>query len=281
MIVNHNLSAIFANRQVRNVSRELDKNMERLASGESINKAGDDASGLAVSEKMRTQISGLFQASKNVQNGLSFIQVAEGGLQQIGSILQRIRVLAVQSANGIYSHADRQQIQVEVSQLIDEVDRISNSAEFNRMKILTGEYSRSSVKASIYFHVGANKDQRIRAFIATMSARALKLVNQTGVKTSISTVQKANSMIEIVDSALDRLNRQRADLGAYYNRMENTVKSLDINHENMLAADSRIRDVDMASEMVEFTKNQILIQSGTAMMAQASFQPKQVLKLLG
>jgi flagellin len=279
MRINHNMSAIFANRQLQYVSEKLDKSIEKLASGERINRAGDDASGLAVSEKMRTQINGLLQAEKNSQNGLSFIQVAEGSLQQVNEILQRIRMLSVQSANGIYSNADRLQIQVEVSQLIEEVDRIVTSAEFNRMKMLTGLYSRGSKTGSIFFHVGPNQNQRMRAFIATISAKALNLVDGNR-KRSISSVGQANSMIGYIDLALDKLNRQRADLGAYYNRMENTINALSRSYENMLAADSRIRDVDMAAEMVEFTKNEILVKSGTAMLAQANLKPQLILKLL-
>lgn len=280
MRINHNMSAIFANRQLKLVSDKLDKSIEKLVSGQAINRAGDDASGLAVSEKMRTQINGLFQAEKNAQNGLSFIQVAEGSLQQLNDILQRIRMLSVQSSNGIYSDFDRQQVQVEVSQLIDEVDRISTSAEFNRMKMLTGRYSRGSKIGSMFFHVGPNQDQRIRAYIATMSAKALNLINEGASKRSISTAGTANAMIGYVDLALDTLNRQRADLGAYYNRLENTIYALSTNYENMMAADSRIRDTDMASEVVEFTKNQILFQSGAAMLAQASLKHKIVLDLL-
>jgi flagellin len=274
------MSAIFANRQIKLVSERLDKAIEKLASGEAINRAGDDASGLAVSEKMRTQMNGLLQAERNAQNGISFIQVAEGSLQQINDILQRIRMLAIQAANGIYSNMDRVQIQVEVSQLIDEVDRIATSAEFNRQKILTGIYSRNSRTGAMFFHVGANQNQRMQAIIATMSSRALNLVEGNR-KRSLSTVAQANALVGYVDSALDKLNRQRADLGAYYNRMENTVRALAYSHENMTAAFSRIRDADMAAEMVEFTKNQILIQSGTAMLAQANFKPQLVLKLLG
>jgi len=279
MRINHNMSAIFANRQLQLVSDKLDKSIEKLVSGQAINHAGDDASGLAVSEKMRTQINGLFQAEKNAQNGLSFIQVAEGSLQQLSDILQRIRMLSVQAANGIYSADDRQQIQVEVSQLIDEVDRIATSAEFNRMKMFNGIYAKGSKADGVFFHVGPNQDQRIRAYIATMSAKALNLIDQTK-KRSISNVGIANAMIGYVDLALDKLNRQRAELGAYYNRMENTIKALNTNYENMLAADSRIRDTDMASEVVEFTKNQILLQSGASMLAQASMKPRVILELL-
>lgn len=279
MRINHNMSAIFANRQIQNVSARLDKSIEKLASGEMINRAGDDASGLAVSEKMRTQINGLLVAERNAQNGLSFIQIAEGSFQQLNDIMQRIRVLAVQSANGIYSNSDRTQIQVEVSQLVDEVDRIATSAEFNRLKMLTGVYSKDSKIASMFFHVGANSNQRIRVYISTMNAQALNLI-EDGRKRSISTVGQANSMIGYIDSALDRLNRQRADLGAYYNRLENTIGALSLSAENMIAADSRLRDVDMAAEMVNFTRDQILVQSGTAMLVQANFKPQLVMKLL-
>mgnify|MGYP003590899363 FL=1 len=279
MRINHNMSAIFANRQLQQVAAKADRTIEKLASGQAINRAGDDASGLAVSEKMRTQINGLFQAEKNAQNGLSFIQVAEGSLSQINDILQRIRALSVQSANGIYSNEDRKQVQVEVSSLIEEVDRIATSAEFNRMKMLTGTFAKTSKVGSIFFHVGPNSNQRIRAFITTMSATALNLKQGAQVR-SISTVGSANQMIGYVDLALDKLNRQRAELGAYYNRMENTSRALSLSYENMLAADSRIRDADMAAEMVEFTKNQILVQSGVSMLAQANTKPQLILKLL-
>ncbi len=279
MRINHNMSAVFASRHLAEVETRLDKSIERLSSGERINTAGDDATGLAVSEKMRTQINGLVQAEKNALNGLSFIQVAEGSYQQVNEIMQRIRVLSVQSANGIYSRDDRVQIQVEVSQLIDEVDRIASSAEFNRMKMLQGEYAKNSKKGSMFFHVGANQNQRIRVFIATVSSKAFNLVNEGNSKRTISTVAGANAMIGYVDSALDRLNRQRADLGAYYNRLENTVKALAQTYENMMSADSRLRDTDMAAEMVEFTKDRILVQTGAAMVAQANTKPQLIMKL--
>ena len=280
MRINHNMSAIFANRQLQAVSNRMDKTIEKLASGQAINRAGDDASGLAVSEKMRTQISGLIQAEKNAQGGLSFIQVAEGAFQQVNDILQRIRTLSIQSANGIYSNEDRTQIQVEVSQLIQEIDRIATSAEFNRMNMLTGEFARNSQIGSMFFHVGPNSDQRIRVYIGTIGSEALNLAGEDGQKRSIATVGEANAMIGYIDEALDRLNRQRADLGAYYNRMENTISALTVSYENMTAADSRVRDVDMAAAMVDFTTDQILVQSGTAMLAQANFKPQLVLRLL-
>ena len=280
MRINHNMSAIFASRQLKLTSQRLDKSIEKLASGERINIAGDDSSGLAVSEKMRTQINGLTQAGKNAENGISFIQVAEGSLQQINGILQRIRMLSVQAANGIYSNQDRMLIQVEVSQLIKEVDRIATSAEFNRMKMLTGIYAKNSKVGSIFFHVGPNQNQRIRAYIETMSAKALYLIDENAKKRSISNVGLANAMIGYVDLALDKLNRQRADLGAYFNRMENTIMALAMSHENMMSADSRIRDTDMASEMVEFTKNRVLLKGVIAMLAQANMKSEVFIKLL-
>ncbi len=279
MRINHNMSAVFASRQLTEVGNRLDRSMEKLSSGELINRAGDDATGLAVSEKMRTQINGLVQAEKNAQNGLSFIQVAEGSYQQLNEIMQRIRVLSIQSANGIYSASDRFQIQVEVSQLVDEIDRIATSAEFNRMKMLRGEFSKNSRAGSMFFHVGANQNQRIRVYIATVGSKAFNLVNEGNSKRTISNVAGANAMIGYVDTALDRLNRQRADLGAYYNRLENTIKALGNTYENMMSADSRIRDADMAAEMVEFTKDQILVQTSAAMLAQANTKPKLIMKL--
>jgi len=279
MRINHNMSAVFASRKLTEVEDRMDRSIEKLASGEQINRAGDDATGLAVSEKMRTQIRGLAQAEKNAQNGLSFIQVAEGSYQQLNQVMQRIRVLAVQSANGIYSRDDRLQMQVEVSQLIDEVDRIATSAEFNRMKMLRGEFAKTSKTGSMFFHVGANQDQRVRVYIATVGSKAFNLVSEGNVKRTISTVAGANAMIGYVDSALDRLNRQRADLGAYYNRLENTIQALEINYENTMSADSRIRDADMAAEMVEFTKDRILVQTSAAMLAQANTKPKLMMKL--
>jgi flagellin len=279
MRINHNMSAVFASRHLSDVGNRLDRTIERLSSGQQINRAGDDATGLAVSEKMRTQIRGLVQAERNAQNGLSFIQVAEGSYQQINEIMQRIRVLSVQSANGIYSRDDRLQIQVEVSQLIDEIDRIATSAEFNRMKMLRGEFAKASRTGSMFFHVGANQDQRIRVYIATVSSKAFNLVNEGNNKRTISTVAGANAMIGYADTAIDRLNRQRADLGAYYNRMENTVKALAVTYENMMSADSRIRDADMAVEMVEFTKDQILVRTSAAMLAQANTKPQLIMKL--
>ena len=275
MIINHNMSAIFADRQLKINNLNLDKNMEKLSSGLRIARAGDDASGLAVSEKMRSQIRGLRQASKNAENGISFIQTTEGYLQESQDILQRLRELAVQSSNGIYTDEDRMQIQVEVSQLVDEVDRIASHAQFNGMNMLTGRFARQTgenvITASMWFHIGANMDQRQQVFIGTMTSGALGVRNVGNKQiVSMTSPDGANRTIGIVDAALKLINKQRADLGAYQNRLEYAVKGLDIGAENLQAAESRIRDADMASEMVEYTKNAILTQSATAMLAQAN-----------
>jgi len=280
MIINHNMSAINANRSLKFTAWEVNKSMEKLSSGMRINKAGDDASGLAVSEKMRTQIHGLRQAERNTEDGMSFVQTAEGYLDQSSQIIQRVRQLAVQAANGIYSGQDRQLIQVEVSALVDEVDRIASQAEFNKFKILTGEFSRVNAKSSMWFHLGANQNQRKRFYIGTMTADALKMKQGGRVAVSLSTPGGANGAIGIMDNALQRLSKQRADLGAYYNRLEMTSKGLMTAYENIQAAESRIRDADMAEEMVQFTKNSVLVHSGTAMLAQANMQPQSILRLL-
>jgi flagellin len=282
MIINHNMSAINANRALKFTHWEVSKSMEKLASGQRINKAGDDASGLAVSEKMRTQIQGLRQAERNTEDGMSFVQTAEGYLDQSAKIIQRIRVLAVQSANGIYSNGDRQLIQVEVSALVDEVDRIASQAEFNKFKVLTGEYSRVGAKASMWFHLGANMNQRERVYIGTMTAQAFGFKDVGGrIVVSLSSPGGSNRAIGTMDDALQRLSKQRADLGAYYNRMELTAKGLMSAYENIQASESRIRDADMAEIMVDFTKDQILVQTGASMLAQANVQPQSVLRLLG
>ena len=285
MIINHNASAAFANRTLTNRTNSIQNNIEQLSSGQRINRAGDDASGLAVSEKMRSQIRGLNQAERNIQNAVSFIQATEGYLQQTQDILHRVRELSVQSANGIYTAEDRMQIQVEVSQLVDEVNRIASHAEFNGMSMLTGRFATDSASGNVMqFQVGANIDQNETVYIGTMTAAALGLVNQqegAGEAITISTPEAANATIGVVDAALESVNRQRADLGAYQNRFEMAQEGIAIAAENLAAAESQIRDVDMASEMVDFVKNQILMQSNTAMLAQANTQPQSVLQLLG
>lgn len=285
MVINHNMSAMYSNRQLGVTNLSLQKDMEKLSSGMKINRAGDDASGLAVSEKMRSQIRGLNQASRNASNGISFIQTTEGYLQETTDIMQRIRELAVQASNGIYSDEDRMQIQVEVSQLVAEVDRIASSAQFNGMNMLTGRFAmptgENSVTGSMWFHIGANMDQRMSVYIGTMTASALGIRN-VGDETilSLAAPDDANRAIGTIDEALKKINKQRADLGGYQNRLDYAVKGIDIAAENLQASESRIRDTDMAAQMVEFTKNQVLTQAGTAMLAQANTQAQTVLSLL-
>lgn len=288
MIINHNMSAIFSHRQLKFNTWNIDKNMEKLSSGMRINRAGDDASGLAVSEKMRAQIRGLRRAERNAEDGISFIQSTEGYLQESEDIIHRLRELAIQASNGIYSPEDRMQIQVEVSQLVDEVNRIASHAQFNGMNVMTGRFARetgeNSVTASMWFHIGANMDQRERVFIGTMTAQGLGIQGPDGLPhtatfISLSTPDKANISISVIDHALQIINKQRADLGAYQNRLEYAVQGLSIGAENLQASESRIRDTDMASEMVDFVKNQILVQSATAMLAQANQKGQTVLSL--
>ena len=285
MIINHNMSAMFAQRTQGVTTVAIGKDIEKLASGLRINRAGDDASGLAVSEKMRSQIRGLHQASANASNGINFIQVAEAYLQETTDIMQRIRELAVQASNGIYSEEDRMQIQVEVSQLVAEVDRIASSAQFNGMNMLTGRFAREMgenvVTASMWFHIGANMDQRMRVYIGTMTAASLGIrdIGTENIMT-IATMDSANMSIGTIDAGLKKINKQRADLGGYQNRMELAVVGIDIAAENLQAAESRIRDADMAKAMVDYTKNQVLSQSGIAMLAQANSNSQLVLSLL-
>jgi len=280
MIINHNMSALFANRQVKFNELDLNRDIEKLSSGLRINKAGDDASGLAVSEKLRSQIRGLNQAGRNIENAVSFIQTTEGYLAETHDIMHRIRELAVQSANGIYSDEDRMQIQVEVSQLVDEVNRIASHAQFNGMNMLTGSFASPAgggvAPRQMFFQMGANMDQRKQVFIGTMTSNAL-FGSQ---RISISTPDAANAVIGRVDAAMTKVSRQRADLGAYQNRFEMAAKGVAVGAENMQAAESQIRDADIANQMVSYTKNQILMQSSTAMLAQANLKPRSVLQLL-
>ena len=284
MIINHNMSSIFAARQENLNSVDLQKSMEKLSSGQKINRAGDDAANLAVSEKMRSQIRGLNQASKNVQNGISFIQTTEGYLQETTDILQRIRELAVQASNGVYSDEDRMQIQVEVSQLVAEVDRIASTAQFNGYNMLTGRFAKETDNA-ISFQVGANVDQNIKINIASATAESLGLRGkgqdgEDGALVSVSDTEEANRTLATIDEALKNVNRQRADLGAVQNRMEMASKGINVAAENMTSSESIIRDADMAKEMVDFTKNSILQQASVAMLSQANSQSQNVLQLL-
>ena len=285
MIINNNISSIFGNRQLAIDSAMTDKNMEGLSSGMRINRAGDDASGLAVSEKMRSQIKGLNQALRNTQDGVSFIQTTEGYLQEVGNALQRVRELSVQAANGIYSDEDRGYIQTEVAQMVDEIDRIGSQAQFNGLKMLSGMFSEptaeSTPAAEMYLHLGANMDERVQVQINTMNATALGMRNVgNNDPISISTQDSANIAIGTIDQALSKVNKQRADLGAYQNRLESATRSIMVGSENLQAAESRIRDTNMAQESSLLAKNQVLTQAAVSMLAQANQRPQMVLQLL-
>jgi flagellin len=233
---------------------------------------------------MRSQVRGLNRAGANAQDGISFIQTTEGYLQESQNILQRIRELSVQAANGIYTSEDRQQIQVEVSQLVAEVDRIASHAQFNGSNMLTGRFANQSTggkpMASMWFHVGANMDQRVQAFVGTMTATGLGIKSGES-RISLSTPAGANTSIGIIDKALTKVSKQRADLGAYQNRLDSVVRSVAIGAENIQASESRIRDANMANEMSKLAKDQILTQASVSMLAQANVKSQGVLKLLG
>ena len=246
MIINNNVSALNANRQLNLTGSSMTKTIEALSSGQRINRAGDDASGLAVSEKMRSQYRGLQQATRNAQSGISFIQTTEGYLNETTNIMQRMRELAIQSANGIYSDSDRALIQVEVNQLVEEVDRIASQAEFNKMNMLTGRFASEG---------------------------------QTPI--SISSVETANQSLGRIDEGIQMVVAQRAELGAVQNRMESMVKSLMIATENTIASESVIRDADMAQEMVAYTREQILQQTGAAMLANANMRTQSIMRIIG
>lgn len=280
MIINHNMSAVFASRALKFNAIRLDKNIEKLSSGMRINRGGDDPAGLAVSEKMRSQIRGLRQAGRNVEDATSFIQTTEGYLQESQDVLHRVRELAIQSSNGIYTDEDRAQIQVEVSSLVQEIDRVASQAQFNGMNMLTGAFANANTggtpTSSMWFHIGANANQRVQAFIGTMTTQALG-INEI----SISSPEQANSAIKSVDIALNKISKQRADLGAYQSRFSNALAGIMSGYENIMAAESRIRDTDMAEEMVSYVRNQVLTQTTIAMLAQANLKPTSILSLLG
>lgn len=278
MVINSNMSSVFAARQSGINEANLQKSMEKLSSGQRINHAADDASGLSVSEKMRSQIRGLNQAGKNIQNGVSFIQTTEGYMNETTDILQRIRELAVQSSNGIYSDEDRAMIQTEVSSLIAEVDRIAESAQFNGYNMLTGRFAEEGIR----LQVGGNMDQSVAVKVNSLTADALGLrgTQEGGEAVSVESTESANYSIGIIDEALKSVNRNRSDLGAMQNRMEMALKGNNIAMENMVSAESQIRDTEYASEMVEFTKQQVLNNASTAMLSQANNNAANVLALL-
>ncbi len=280
MRINHNISALNAWKTLRSTDNNMSKSLEKLSSGLRINRAADDAAGLAISEKMRGQIKGLNQAVRNAQDGISMIQTAEGALNETHSILQRMRELAVQASNDTNITSDRVKIEEELTKLQTELTRIGNDTEFNTQNLLDGTFSAKKI------HIGANTGQNISLTINDMRATALKVtaaaINIAGTGVVGTAAQsKADDLIGTLDTAISTVSTERAKLGAYQNRLEHTIANLETANENLTAAESRVRDVDMASEMMSFTKQQILMQAGTAMMAQANQKPQSVLQLLG
>ncbi|HWT73656.1 MAG TPA: flagellin [Mobilitalea sp.] len=271
MVVQHNMAAANTNRQLGITNSNLAKSTEKLSSGYKINRAGDNAAGLTISEKMRGQIRGLDQASTNAQDGISLIQTAEGALNETQSILQRMRELTVQASNDTNVTADRGAISKELTALTSEVSRIANQTQFNSMNLLTGSFTGKSLQ------VGANNNQNISFSINTMRASGLGISN---VASNVSTYAAATSMITVVQSALNRVSEQRSALGALQNRLEHTIANADNTSENLTAAESRIRDVDMAKEMVKYSKDNILQQAAQSMLSQANKSTQGVLSLL-
>ncbi|MHA6165755.1 flagellin Hag [Bacillus mojavensis] len=295
MRINHNIAALNTLNRLSSNNSASQKNMEKLSSGLRINRAGDDAAGLAISEKMRGQIRGLEMASKNSQDGISLIQTAEGALTETHAILQRMRELTVQAGNtGTQDKAtDLQSIQDEIVALRDEIDGISNRTEFNGKKLLDGTFKATgdATEKDLVFQIGANATQQISVNIESMFATALGTNDTTLNIKSLDVTKFADNaadvandgfdaQLKIVDDAINQVSTQRAKLGAVQNRLEHTINNLSASGENLTAAESRIRDVDMAKEMSEFTKNNILSQASQAMLAQANQQPQNVLQLL-
>ncbi|AOR99879.1 MULTISPECIES: flagellin Hag [Bacillus] len=303
MRINHNIAALNTLNRLSSNNSASSKNMEKLSSGLRINRAGDDAAGLAISEKMRGQIRGLEMASKNSQDGISLIQTAEGALTETHSILQRVRELVVQAGNtGTQDGTDLQAIQDEISSLVEEIgggtnaNGISDRTEFNGKKLLNGAFSEDSGK-SLTFQIGANGSQQLSVNIESMAATAIGALDDDGNLVADQTVAKIDvtkfadnaadtatvgfdAQLKTVDDAINTVSKQRSKLGAVQNRLEHTINNLSASGENLTAAESRIRDVDMAKEMSEFTKNNILSQASQAMLAQANQQPQNVLQLL-
>lgn len=269
MIINNNVNALNTWRNLGMTNTRMGKSLEKLSSGLRINRAADDAAGLAISEKMRSQIRSLNQAIRNAQDGISLIQTAEGALNEMHAMMHRLRELAIQAINGTNTDDDRQKLQDEVDQLLSEIDRIADTTEFNTKPLLNGSFSER-------FQIGPNSGQTLSVSVTAMGAGALGL---SGI--SISTASNAADALGRIDGALEAVSTQRAALGAIQNRLEHTINNLSVTAENLTAAESRIRDVDMAHQVMEFTRNQILIQSGTAMLAQANLLPQSVLQLLG
>lgn len=285
MRIQHNIPALSSYRNLTNNNSALTKNLEKLSSGYRINRAGDDAAGLAVSEKMRAQITGLAAAQKNAEDGISLVQTAEGALTEVHSMLNRMVDLAVQSANGTYSSANRTEMQKEVTALFTEIDRIGQASNFNGTKLFDG-----TVK-NIDLHVGETSDQfnTISVTLNTMSSSSMLAIQKGSTQPSaisantdisVATAASAKASIDKINAVIDGISSMRSDFGALQNRLEHTINNLSVQNENITAAESRIRDVDMAKEMMAYTKNNILVQASQAMLAQANQIPQGVLQLL-
>ena len=279
MVVQHNMQAANTNRQLGITSSAQAKSTEKLSSGYRINRAADDAAGLAISEKMRSQVRGLDRASTNAQDGISAVQTAEGALNEVHSILQRMNELATQAANDTNTTIDRTSIKDEINELASEIDRISSTTQFNTMNLLDGSFSGKNLQ------VGALSGQRIELKISSMSTTGLSLATSKGSydveKLKVSSFEQAGKTMSAVQKALDYVSTQRSKLGATQNRLEHTIANLDTTSENTSAAESRIRDTDMAKEMVTYSKNNILQQAGQSMLAQANQSTQGVLSILG
>jgi flagellin len=303
MIINHNIPAMDTHRNLMINDFAQNKSLEKLSSGMRINRSRDDAAGLSVSEKMRSQVRGLTMANRNAQDGISLIQTAEGWLQETTDLIQRIRELTVQAANGVYTDVDRSYIGVEVKQLVNEIDRIASQSQFNTLRMLRGAMRQEDPAkplgsfpsdglyepesgGGITLHIGANMDERVKFYIDNMGSAALGLGEdgQTSMRElaiSVSTVEKANQSLATLDEALYKVSEQRSILGAMQNRLEHSIKGTNIAINNLQSAESLIRDTDMAFEMVNFTKANILTQSAMSMLAQAQAKPQLVLRVLG
>ena len=277
MVIQHNIGAINSYRNLGINQSSLNKNLEKLSSGYRINRAGDDAAGLAISESMRSQINGLNQASKNAEDAIGLIQTAEGALTEVHSMLQRMTTLATEAANGTYNSVARGNIQSEVDQLLAEIDRIANSTDFNGIRPLASTAVKATVagSATMTFQIGPSAAETITVTGANMTSNVLGV---SGLK--VTDVATANKAIDTINEAIDKVSEYRAQLGAAQNRLEHTVNNLDVTSENITAAESRIRDTDMADEMTAFTKNNILLQASQSMLAQANAVPQSVLSLL-
>ncbi|MGG7174135.1 flagellin [Clostridium neonatale] len=269
MVISHNLNAMNAHRQMKTNTTNTGKAIEKLSSGLRINRAGDDAAGLAISEKMRSQIRGLNQGSTNAQDGISLVQTTEGALTETHSMLQRLKTLAVQSSNGTYTNSDRALIQKEVDQLTTEITRIASQTEFNGLNVLSKDGQK------VKFQVGNKDGQTISVTMKAMDAKSLGID-----KLDMSKSTTAPKTLTTIEAAIKTVSEHRATLGAVQNRLEHTIASTDTTSENLQASESRIRDTDMAKEMMEYTKSNILTQAAQSMLAQANSAPNSVLSLL-